>query len=147
MCNFAQTMCNQKNNINNMLHFKQGIGWKACYDDERNLYTAKTSWRGDFHLFEIDEEIYNRVDAPDVDADSLIHTGRHLYYSQGSPIGPPTDMVIDENYATLCSWAVIQTIGNTMSSELTDIAVDLWENDETRSQRRKQRKSGKEEKQ
>ena len=112
-----------------MLHFKQGIGWKACYDDERDLYTAKTSWRGDFHLFEIDEEIYNRVDAPDVDADSLIHTGRQLYYSPDSPIGPPTDMVID------------------MSSELTDIAVDLWENDETRSQRRKQRKSGKEEKQ
>jgi len=38
-----------------MLHFKEGIGWKACYDDERNLYTAKTSWRGDFDLYEIFE--------------------------------------------------------------------------------------------
>lgn len=26
-----------------MLHFKSGLGWKACYDDERNLYMAKTT--------------------------------------------------------------------------------------------------------
>ena len=106
-----------------MLHFKEGIGWKACYDDERNLYTAKTSWRGDFHLYEIDAEIYNQLGEPGVYADELIHSGRHLYYSQDN-----------------------QKSGNVMSSELTDIAVDLWENDETRSQRKKQRKSGKKEK-
>ena len=129
-----------------MLHFKEGIGWKACYDDERKKKKKKTSWRGDFHLYEIDAEIYNQLGEPGVYADELIHSGRHLYYSQDNPIGPPTDMIIDENYATLCSWAVIQKSGNVMSSELTDIAVDLWENDETRSQRKKQRKSGKEEK-
>ncbi len=129
-----------------MLHFKYGIGWKACYDDERNLYTAKTSCRGDFDLYEINAEIYNQLGNPDVDADILIHSGRHLYYSQDNPIGPPTDMVIDENYATLCPWADIQKSGNVMSSELTDIAVDLWENDETRAQRKKQGKSGKKEK-
>jgi len=92
-----------------MLHFKEGIGWKACCDDERNLYTAKTSWRGDFHLYEIDAEIYNQLGEPGVYADELIHSGRHLYYSQDNPIGPPTDMIIDENYATLCSWAVIHS--------------------------------------
>lgn len=128
----------------NMLHFKQGIGWKACYDDERNLYTAKTSWRGDFHLYEIDEEIYNRLDEPGVYAEELIHTGRHLYYSQDNPIGPPTDMVIDENYIALCPWAEIQTSGRVMPQELTDVAVNLWENEETRQQREKQKKSGKE---
>lgn len=121
-----------------MLHFKNGIGWKACYDDERNLYTAKTSWRGDYHLYEINAEIYQKLDDPDVDACELIHTGRHLYYSEDSPIGPPTDMVIDENYATLCPWAGIQTSGRVMSPELTDIAVDLWENNETREQRKRQ---------
>ena len=129
-----------------MLHFKHGIGWKACYDDERNLYTAKTSWRGDFDLYEINEEIYNQLGNPDVSADELIHCGRHLYYSHDNTIGPPTDMVIDENYATLCPWADIQKSGNVMSSELTDIAVDLWENDETRAHRKKQGKSGKKEK-
>ena len=54
-------------------------------------------------------------------------------------------MVIDENYATLCPWADIQKSGNVMSSELTDIAVDLFENNETRAQRKKQGKSGKKE--
>ena len=53
---------------------------------------------------------------------------------------PPTDMVIDEKYAELCSWADIQTSGNVMPKELTDIAVDLWENEETREQRKKQNK-------
>ena len=125
-----------------MLHFKTGIGWKACYDDERNLYTAKTSWRGYYHLYEIDEEIFNRLDQPGEDPDELISSGRHLYYSQDSPIGPPTDMVIDENYAALCPWVEIQKSGNVMPSELTDVAVDLWENEKTRGQRKEQRKAG-----
>ena len=123
-----------------MLHFKKGLGWKACHDDEKNLYTAKTSWRGDFDLYEINAEIYTQLGEPDVDAWELIQSGRHLYYSQDSPIGPPTDMVIDENYATLCSWAEIQESGNVMPKELTDIAVNLWENEETREQRKKQKK-------
>ena len=128
-----------------MLHFKKGLGWKACYDDEKNLYTAKTSWRGDFHLYEINAEIYNRLGEPGVDVWELIQSGRHLYYSEDSPIGPPTDMVIDENYATLCSWAEIQESGNVMPEKLTDIAVELWETEETREQRKKQRESGKKE--
>lgn len=33
---------------------KKGLGWKACNDEERGLYTAQTSWRGDYHLYEID---------------------------------------------------------------------------------------------
>lgn len=121
-----------------MLHFKKGLGWKACYDDEKNIYTAKTSWRGDYHLYEIDAEIYRRLGEPDTNSDELIRSGRHLYYSQDSPIGPPTDMVIDENYAALCPWAEIQTSGNVMPEQLTDIAVELWENEKTREQRKKQ---------
>ena len=128
-----------------MLHLKHGLGWKACYDDEKNLYTAKTSWRGDFHLYEINEEIYSRLGEPGVDSYQLITTGRHLYYSEDSPIGPPTDMVIDENYAELCSWAEIQKSGNVMPEKLTDIAVNLWENEETREQWNKQSQSKKEE--
>lgn len=61
-----------------MLHFKEGLGWKACYDDEKNLYTAKTSWRGDFHLYEINAEIYNQLDEPDVDVWKLIQSGRQM---------------------------------------------------------------------
>jgi hypothetical protein len=128
-----------------MLHFKSGLGWKACYDDEKNLYTAKTSWRGDFDLYEINAEIYNQLDKPDADAWKLIGSGRHLYYSEDNPIGPPTDMVIDENYAELCSWTEIQESGNVMHKQLTDIAVNLWENEETREQWKNQETSNKEE--
>ena len=102
-----------------MRQFKKGLGWKACYDDERNLYTAQTSWRGDYHLYQIDADIYNQLGEPGIDCDELIRSGRHLYYSEDNPIGPPTDMVIDENYA-----------------ELTDIAVELWDNEATREQRK-----------
>ena len=90
-----------------MMQFKEGIGWKACYDDERNLYTVKTSWRGDYDLYEI--------------------------------IGPSTAMVIDDRYAELCPWANLPASEKTMSKELTDIAVDLWENEATREQRKKQK--------
>ena len=54
-------------------------------------------------------------------------------------------MVIDENYATLCSWAEIQESGNVMPEKLTDIAVELWENEETREHRKKQKTSKKKE--
>ena len=128
-----------------MLHFKSGLGWKACYDDEKNLYTAKTSWRGDFDLYEINAEIYHQLDKPDADAWKLIGSGRHLYYSEDNPIGPPTDMVIDENYAELCSWTEIQESGNVMHKQLTDIAVNLWENEETREQWKNQETSKNEE--
>ena len=126
-----------------MFHFKKGLGWQACYDDERNLYTAKTSWRGDYDLYEIDAEIFEQLGKSDVESVKLIHSGRHLYYSEDSPIGPPTDMVIDENYATLCPWTEIQKSGNVMSPEATDIFVNIWENEETREQWKKQKESGK----
>jgi hypothetical protein len=126
-----------------MFHFKKGLGWQACYDDERNLYTAKTSWRGDYHLYEINAEIYQRLGEPDVNSEELIRSGRHLYYSQDSPIGPPTDMVIDENYAALCPWTKIQESGNVMSTEATDLAVNLWENEATQEHRKKQKASRK----
>ena len=120
------------------MEFKKGLGWQACYDEEKNLYTAKTSWRGDYDLYEINAEIYHQLSEPGVNSEELIKTGRHLYYSQDNPIGPPTDMVIDENYAKLCPWAEIQTSGKVMPKELTDIAVELWENEETREQRKRQ---------
>lgn len=120
------------------MQFKYGIGWKACYDDERNLYTAMTSWRGDYHLYEIDEETYNQLGEPGTNSDELIHSGRHLYYRGDNPIGPATAMVIDEHYAELCPWADLPANERVMSKELTDIAVDLWENEVTREQRKQQ---------
>ena len=74
---------------NNMkgMQFKKGLGWKACYDEERNLYTAQTSWRGDYHLYEINEEIWDQLGEPDVDADELIHSGRPSITAKTVPSG------------------------------------------------------------
>ena len=35
----------------------QGSGWKAHFDDKRNLYTARTSVPGAIRLFEITKEV------------------------------------------------------------------------------------------
>ena len=59
-----------------------------------------------------------------VGIDAGVNGGQILFFLH-SPIGPPTDIIIDEKYATLCSWAEIQESGNVMPEKLTDIAVDL----------------------
>ena len=43
------------------LHFKTGPGWKACYDRERELYTAESFCAGYYDLYEINEEIFNKL--------------------------------------------------------------------------------------
>ena len=43
------------------LHFKTGPGWKACYDRKRELYTAETIWAGYYDLYEINEEIFSKL--------------------------------------------------------------------------------------
>ncbi len=43
------------------LHFKTGEGWKACYDGERELYTAETFLAGYYDLYEINKEIFDEL--------------------------------------------------------------------------------------
>lgn len=38
--------------------FKQGPGWKACYDEERELYTAQLGGGVNCSLYEITKEIF-----------------------------------------------------------------------------------------
>lgn len=51
------------------MQFKKGLGWKACYDEEKGIYTAKLSWRGDASYYEIDAELFNRLDTPEMGND------------------------------------------------------------------------------
>ncbi len=93
------------------MQIKKGLGWMACYDEDKGIYTARTSWRGDASYYEIDAEIFNRLDTPEMeneDPDDLIKTGRILYSKSDSPIGPATETVYDDNFAELCSWAEIR---------------------------------------
>ena len=132
-----------------MLHFKEGLGWKACYDDERKLYTAQTWDRGDYNLYEITAEIYNRIGEPDIngfDTYKLITSGRHLYMDVNDTCGPPYTVVLDDDYASLCPWAKVQSSGHQWSSELTDVAVNTFESEaDNREQRKKKREAKKKE--
>ncbi len=126
------------------LHFKTGPGWRACYDEERNLYTAETFLAGYYDLHEISEEIFSKLKTKGMerrDAHELIVAGRHLYKSV-SDRNSAYDIVLDEDYAALCPWAEVQKTGELWGSELTDLAVAVFgsekENREQRMQRRKE---------
>ena len=132
-----------------MLHFKEGMGWKACHDDERNLFTAETWNRGNYHLYEIDSEIFNQIGEPgmsEYDSEKLIVSGRHLYMDIDDMSGPPYTVVLDEDYASLCPWAKVQFSGHEWPSELTDMAVNIFESEaDNREQRKKKREAKKKE--
>ena len=81
------------------LHFKTGPGWKACYDSERELYTAEAYWAGYYDLYEISEEVFGKLKTKGMerrDAHELIVTGRHRYKSVSDRSGS-YDIALDEN--------------------------------------------------
>ena len=63
------------------MRFKEGCGWKACYDEETGRYTAKRGGCGYFYLYEITEEIFEQLEdgLDGTDAYHLINEGRTLY--------------------------------------------------------------------
>ena len=130
------------------LHFKTGPGWKACYDSERDLYTAESFWAGYYDLYEINEKIFNKLNPKCKerrDAHELIHTGRHLYKSV-SDQGGSYDIALDEDYASLCPWADVQKTEEMWDPELTDLAVDIFESEKQNSEQRRKRREERERK-
>ena len=120
------------------LRFKTGPGWKACYDSERKLYTAESYLAGYYDLYEIDEEIFNKLKTKGMarrDAYELIDTGRHLYKSV-SDKGGSYDIALDENYASLCPWADVQKTRETWEPELTDLAVAVFDSEKQNREQR-----------
>ena len=86
------------------MQFKKGIGWKACYDEEKNTYTAQRSWRGFYQLCEIDAETYDKLGGEE-DADKLIGAGRVLFESDDDYYCQRYYRVLDENYDELAPWS------------------------------------------
>lgn len=79
----------------------KGIGWKACFDEERGIYTAERSWRGFYQLCEIDKETYDKLDPTGKngeDPDKLIGGGRILVEADDDYYTIPYCTVKDENY-------------------------------------------------
>ena len=124
------------------LHFKTGEGWKACYDTERDLYTAEAFLAGYYDLYEINEEIFNELKTKGMDrrdAHKLICNGRHLYKSVSDRNGA-YDIALDKDYASLCPWAEVQKTGGLWGEELTDLAVAVFDSEkQNREQRLKKR--------
>ena len=113
------------------LRFKTGPGWKACFDSDRKLYTAETYLAGYYDLYEINEEVFNKLKPKGMarrDAHELIHTGRHLYKSVSDRNGS-YDVALDEDYASLCPWAEVQKTGEKWDPELTDLAVSVFDSE------------------
>ncbi len=123
------------------MEFKKGMGWKACYDETRNLYTAETGGPGAYDLYEITEEIYRQLDKDNPDSSRLIHSGRHLYMDVNDRCGPPYTVILDEDYKELCPWANIIGGKDVWPAELTDAAVEVFASEaNNRPQRRRRRK-------
>ncbi len=125
------------------LQFAEGEGWKACYDSERELYTAESFLAGYYDLYEINREIYSRLITERLsrrDAQELISTGRHLYKSV-SDRNNSYDIALDEDYADLCPWAEVQRTGELWDRELTDLAVAMFDSEKPNREHRLKRRN------
>ena len=124
------------------MHFKEGRGWKACYNEEKNLYTASVSADGE-KLYEINKEIFDELRDCDDDnwyAQRLIGKGRKLYMEVIDRCGPPYTIVFDEDYEKLCPWIKPEPVGETWPTEMTDAVVEVLECEkDNREQRRKKK--------
>ena len=124
----------------------EGYGWKAHFDDKRNLYTARTSVPGAIKLFEITKEGFDALSEDGMSDDDkycLIHDkGRTLYMDIDDRCGPPYTIVFDDDYKILCPWAELPESQKVWPEELTDAAVEIFESQKNnREQRRKKRKA------
>lgn len=130
--------------MDDKLQFKQGRGWKCCYDAKAGTYTAQTGGGVNCTLFEITSDVYDRVDDPGLnwlERLSLIGSGRKLFMSVNDRCGPPYTIVFDSDYEKLCPWSDAVPTGRTWSEELTDAAVEVLESEkDNRPQRRARRK-------
>ena len=125
------------------MQMKEGLGWKACYNEEKGVYGAEVIFQGSWELFEITASVFNSLSNKmnSSEAEKLIQTGRRLYSHVNDRYSPPYTIVLDEDYGIYCPWmAASKPVGKTWSTEMTDAAVELFESEkDNREQRRKKR--------
>ncbi len=123
--------------------FKEGDGWKACYDEVSGRYTAERGGCGYYDLYEITEETFAALadGMSDRDTYELICSGRHLYMDVNDRCGPPYTVIFDDDYRELCPWARIVGGEHVWPKELTDAAVAYFASEKAnREYRRKNRR-------
>ena len=129
------------------MKMKEGIGWKACYNEQKGVYGAEVMFQGSWNLYEISGSVFSSLskNMGSSEAERLIMTGRCLYKHVNDRCGPPYTIVLDDDYADYCPWMADSTpVGKTWNKELTDAAVDLLESEkDNREQRRTKREKRK----
>ena len=130
------------------MQFKEGLGWKACYDEERGIYTAERRWRGFYQLCEIDRATFEKLGADiteDESPDELIANGRHLFEANDDhDTAAPTATVYDEDYYRLAPWSGAKRRAeksSVTSQELTDFMVEHFSDEEKNRRHREQVKA------
>ena len=129
------------------MQYKEGIGWKACHDEEKGICGAEVMFQGSWDLYEISPAVFGQLtkQMSGGEAERLIQGGRRLYSHVNDRCGPPYTIVLDDDYALYCPWmGGTEPAGKTWSAEMTDAAVELFESEkDNREQRRKKRRSRK----
>ena len=127
--------------------FKNGNGWRCCFDPETGLYTAEVGGGPNHDLYEITKEIFDRVDDPDVEWPTrLIHEGRHLYMAVDDRCGPPYTVILDSDYQKLCPWAKTRITGHLWDEDMTDAAVEVFASEAKNRPQRRAKKAAREKK-
>ena len=113
------------------MFFKNGLGWKACFDSNSGRYFGEYGWVQSYHLFEITKEIFDQLDEKmtESDAGGIMSEGRHLYMAVDDRCGPPYTVVFDDDYEKLCPWASVMKSGKVWPDKLTKAAVKLFESE------------------
>ncbi len=127
---------------NASMQIKEGSGWKAGYNEKKNVYGAELIFQGSWDLYEISGAVFNSLSKGmnGSAAEELIRTGRHLYMHVNDRCGPPYTVVLDDDYALYCPWMGGSGSGKQWDEDLTDAAVELLESEkDNRAQRRKKR--------
>ena len=125
--------------------FKEGCGWKCCYDPETGLYTAQIGGVMNKDLYEINKEIFDQVDDPSIEWPTrLISQGRHLFMSVDDRCGPPYTVIFDDDYKKICPWAVTTIAGKVWSEEMTDAVVEVLASEENNREQRRAKKAKRE---
>jgi hypothetical protein len=129
------------------MEFKEGGGWKCCYDPESGRYTAQIGGGVNCDLYEITKEIYEQVDNPNVEWPTrLICEGRHLFMSVDDRCGPPYTVVFDPDYEKICPWSDQVVSGKTWDDDATDAAVEVLASESNNREQRRARKAEREKK-
>ena len=126
------------------MQFKNGMGWKACYDEENDRYFGEYGGIQSYNLYELTKEQFDSLheDMTEGDASLVMYEGRHLYMAVDDRCGPPYTVVFDDDYEKLCPWAKVMKSGKVWPAALTDAAVELFASEKNnRDQRRKKRKT------